>query len=79
MPDLEDARPTEDVLFTAPCGPVTGLDLMYGLRWMLPTHPYMAHHTGFTQATLTKALSDAGFKAVVQRMEHFNLMAIAVK
>jgi len=79
VPDLEDARPTEDVLFDAPCGPVTGLDLMYGLRWTLPTHPYMAHRTGFTQATLSKALTDTGFKAVVQRMDNFNLMAIAVK
>lgn len=79
VPDLEDVRATNDVLFVAPCGPVAGLDLIYGLRSLLHVMPYMAHRTGFTQATLSMALTDAGFTAVVQRMDNYNLMAIAAK
>lgn len=80
VPDLEDVRPTEDVLLNAPCGPITGLDMIYGLRSLLPIQPHMAHHTGFTSDTLRAALERAGFSSVVvQRMENYNLMAIAAK
>ena len=80
VPDLEDVKATEDVLFVAPCGPITGLDLMYGLRALLPIMPYMAHKTGFTKKTLGNALKEAGFASVVvERKENYNLMAIAAK
>lgn len=61
VPDLEDVRPTEDVLYQAPAGPMTGLDLIYGCRKLIPTMPFMAHHTGFTADTIRAALEDAGF------------------
>lgn len=61
VPDLEDVRATEDVLYLAPAGPMTGLDLIYGCRKLIPTMPYMAHHTGFIAATLAAALKAAGF------------------
>lgn len=80
VPDLEDVKATEDVLFVAPCGPITGLDLLYGLRSLLHVQPYMAHRTGFTAETLRKAFKDAGFGSVeVQRLENYNLMGIAAK
>lgn len=80
VPDLEDVRPTEDVLYVSPCGPITGLDLMYGLRSALKERPFMAHRTGFTAQTLEKAFVEAGFSQVhVKRMECFNLLCIAVK
>jgi len=80
VPDLEDVKATEDVLFDAPCGPITGLDLIYGYRKALPTQPYMAHRTGFTRDTLEIALKDAGFATVVvQRQPYHNLLAIAAK
>jgi ubiquinone/menaquinone biosynthesis C-methylase UbiE len=80
VPDLQEVKATEDVLFTAPCGPITGLDLMYGLRRLLPTMPYMAHRTGFVQDTLSAAFKAAGFSRVVtQRLENYNLMAAAIK
>jgi SAM-dependent methyltransferase len=80
VPDLEDVKATEDVLFVAPCGPITGLDLLYGLRSLLEVMPYMAHRTGFTSETLRKAFTDAGFGSVeVQRLDNYNLMAIAAK
>lgn len=80
VPDLEDVAATEDVLFTAPCGEVTGLDLLYGLRKLLPVMPHMAHRTGFVAGTIAAALHAAKFANVsVQRLENYNLMAIAVK
>ena len=80
VPDLEDVRPTEDVILNAPCGPITGLDMIYGLRSALANQPHMAHRTGFTSDTLRAALERAGFSGVlVQRMNHYNLMAVASK
>lgn len=80
VPDLEDVRPTEDVILDAPCGPITGLDMIYGLRSALANQPHMAHRTGFTSATLRAALDRVGFQnVVVQRMNHYNLMAVASK
>lgn len=80
VPDLEDVRPTEEVLLDAPCGPITGLDMIYGLRSLLPHQPHMAHHTGFTSVTLQSALEAAGFsKVTTQRLSHYNLLAVAIK
>lgn len=80
VPDLEDVRPTEDVLFTAPAGPITGLDLIYGFRSKLEEMPFMSHRTGFTLATMTHALKAAGFSTVdVKRLDCFNLMAVGIK
>lgn len=61
VPDLEGLSPTDEVLYEAPCGPVCAADLFYGYRPLLKAHPFMAHHTGFTQATLRAALERAGF------------------
>jgi len=80
VPDLEDVRATDEVLFVAPCGPITGLDLIYGHRAALPESLHMAHHCGFTRATLEAVLLNAGFARVnVTRGECFNLIAAAVK
>ena len=80
VPDLEDVKATEEVLFEAPCGPITGLDLIYGHRKALPEWPHMAHRTGFTRNTLEQAFREAGFgQVVVQRMPAYNLLAIAAK
>ena len=80
VPDLEDVRATDDVLFDAPAGPITGLDLIYGYRKMLKDKPYMAHRTGFTSATLHKAFTDAGFvKAAVTRLSDYAMMGVGVK
>jgi hypothetical protein len=80
VPDLEDVSATEKVLIDAPAGPITGLDLIYGLRKMLKDKPYMAHHTGFTQDTLRQALNDAGFSKVkVNRLPDYAMFGAAVK
>lgn len=79
VPDLEDVRATDEVLYVSPAGPVTGLDMIYGMRSLIPTMPYMAHHTGFVSATLQAALRDAGFKPTVKRLDCYNLMGIGIK
>lgn len=80
VPDLEDARPTPDVLFVSPSGPISGLDLFYGYHRAIPDAPHMAHHCGFTQATLRSALESAGFGRVeVVRLPDYNLMGLAIK
>lgn len=78
VPDLEGVEATEEVLFDAPCGPISGLDLMYGLRALLPSMPHMAHRTGFVAKTLESALRAAGFsKTETKRLPNYNLMAVA--
>lgn len=80
VPDLEDARPTEDVLFVSPAGPITGLDLFYGFRSALEAQPYMAHRTGFVRDTLMEAFDSAGFSAAkVERQSNYNLVGVARK
>ena len=80
VPDLEDIRPTEDVLYMSPAGPITGLDLIYGAHYLLKQQPYMAHQCGFVAATLEGALRTAGFSDVkTQRLSQYNLMAVATK
>lgn len=80
VPDLEDVRPTDDVLYVCPAGPVCGLDLFYGMRPLLAARPHMAHRTGFVRDTLAAALRAAGFSEVLtRRVPDFNLLAIASK
>lgn len=81
VPDLEDVRPTEEVLYSMPCGGmVCGLDLIYGLRWTIEQSVHMAHHCGFTAVTLQKVMEQAGFSQVVtKRMAVWNLLGVGVK
>lgn len=80
VPDLEGIHATDDVVYIAPCGPITGLDMIYGYSRELQRMPYMAHHTGFTSKTLAKHLEAAGFVDVVtRRLMYQNLLAIARK
>ena len=79
VPDLEGVSPTDEVLFTAPAGPITGLDMIFGYGPRTKSEPLMAHRTGFISYTLDKALSRAGFNAVVRRLPDYNLLAVAVK
>lgn len=80
VPDLQDVQATDDVLFESPAGAISGLDLMYGFRPALKDHPYMAHRTGFVQATLEAAIKDAGFsRVVVNRLANYDMMGVGVK
>lgn len=80
VPDLEDIRPTEDVVYQSEAGPITGLDMFYGLRSVLADMPHMAHQTGFVKATLEAAFERAGFDAhIVTRSADLNLTGVARK
>ena len=80
VPDLEDVRPTDEVILQSPAGPITGLDMIYGFRKALAEHPHMAHKTGFVESTLRNAFQDAGFTQVhIQRLGNYNLLGIGVK
>ena len=80
VPDLEDVRPTEEIILESPAGPISGLDMIYGYRKALKEHPYMAHNTGFIEETLNKAFVDAGFvKVLTKRLGNYNLMAVGLK
>lgn len=77
VPDLEEAKPTEDVVYDSPAGPVTGLDLFYGMKRLVEINPLMGHHTGFIAATLGQAMRDAGFVSVETRRIHkYTLLAV---
>lgn len=75
VPDLEGISATEDVVYESPCGPITGLDMIYGKISYLAEAPYMAHHTGFVSETLARTLEEAGFQGVTAiRIPEHNLM-----
>ena len=78
VPDLEDIKPTLDVVYDSPAGPVTGLDMYYGKADMVEANPYMAHKTGFTSDTLTKAMIDAGFDVKHCVRSQHSLIAVGI-
>ncbi len=78
VPDLEGAEATEEVLYVSPAGPITGLDLMYGMRAMIEDNPYMAHHCGFVSKTLADSLNIFG-EVHTKRMMFNNLMGVGIK
>ena len=80
VPDVEDVTADDKVLYESLAGPITGLDLYYGLNSHVEQNPYYAHHTAFIKSTLEKALIDAGFSTVsVTRVSDHNLMGVAIK
>lgn len=81
VPDLDGVSPTDEVLFDVPgTGGITGRDLIYGYGPALECMPYMAHHTGFVQQTLSEAIEAAGFsRAAVRRVSPYNLLGVGVK
>jgi SAM-dependent methyltransferase len=67
-PDLQNVARTiasgrlEDTLYRSGSGPISALDVVYGLRSdVAGGREYMAHRTGFTRGTLARKLGAAGF------------------
>ena len=81
VPDLEDVEATQDVILNAPCGPISGLDMIYGYsKAMREGNLFMAHKCGFVAKTLEQAFDGLGFSKVeAKRLVNYNLMAVAVK
>lgn len=71
-----------DVAYVSPAGPITPLDILYGLRLALAQgNHYMAHKCGFTLNVLLGTLQGQGFHSVVgkKRPAAFDLWAVASK
>lgn len=80
VPDTEGVEPTEDVLYVSPAGPVTGLDIIHGMRSAIEASPAMAHRNGFVEASLIEAMTAAGFARVeTRRLGCFNLLGLGVR
>lgn len=78
VPDLEDVKVSDDVLYMNDAYGVTAMDMFYGTA--SPDNPWMAHHSGFTQKLLTGAMVDAGYVGVlVQRITNYQLLAVGSK
>lgn len=65
VPNIENVKPTKDVLYESAAGPVCGMDVLYGMASLIEQCPYMAHKTGFTEQLLIDELKEAGFVDVV--------------
>ncbi|WP_428376904.1 class I SAM-dependent methyltransferase [Lichenicoccus sp.] len=85
LPDLQEvarlvaAEGLEATAYLSALGPIRPLDILFGYRGALANgNLFMAHHTGFTSASLMSALGEAGFAATtVQRVpSSFSLWAI---
>ncbi len=79
VPNMKGIKPTEEVVYESPSGPITGIDMYYGKVDLIESMPYMAHHIGFVKATLEKSLLDAGFSSCeVKEDDSYNLIAVGV-
>ena len=70
------------VAYTSPAGPITPLDMVFGLQKALAKGDmHMAHRCGFTQKVLVATLKACGFAAVasIRRPHVFDLWALASK
>lgn len=76
VPDLQDVQATEDVI---PEVGMCGLHLIYGDPARLEEFPFMAHHSGFVEATLRRVLEDAGFAVTTKRLACHQLLGIGIK
>lgn len=80
VPDIEDIKPTDEVLYESSVGPITGVDVLFGYQKVIKDKPYMAHKCGFTRDFLDEVFQKAGFSAsVVRRVGNYNLLAVGVK
>ena len=86
VPDLQAAAKmiAEDrmfeVAYQSPAGPITPFDIVYSYRGFVGRdRHYMAHHSGFTLATLVQAFKDAGFCGVIGIRGNFDLWVLATE
>ncbi len=80
VPDLEDIKPTDDVIYESAAGPITGHDMYFGFAPYVADNPHMAHQSGFTEKRLTKVMEKSGFsKVIVKRAWYLQLLAVGVK
>ena len=71
----------DDVLVESPAGPVTYLDIMYGLGMEIEKsgNSFFAHKTGFTEKSLPAMLVKHGFPHVFSGTGNLEVVAFAFK
>ena len=80
LPDLEDVKPTDDVILQAPSGDITGNDMYYGHHEFIKTNPFMVHLSQFTELKLLDSFNKAGFdNCYTKRLTDFNLLGIGIR
>jgi SAM-dependent methyltransferase len=88
LPDLQQVAlliandKLDEPAYVSPAGPISPLDMVYGLRPALARGvTFMAHRCGFTAKTLMKSLEDARFAHVIvhRYRPSFELWALAFK
>jgi hypothetical protein len=68
----------EDAAYTSNAGPITPLDMLFGLRNAIARgQVHMAHKTGFINTTLERHLRQAGFAHVTIYHVNWDLLALA--
>jgi len=70
----------EDTAYQSPAGPITALDMLFGLSTSIARgNLFMAHNTGFTADRMGRVLIETDFAEVlVKRGAHFDLWALAL-
>jgi SAM-dependent methyltransferase len=77
---VRDCRDIDETWYSSSGGPISFHDVIYGWgKAVAQGNLYYAHKTGFSDKTLTKALSSAGFRHVMTAREQGNLHAYAFK
>jgi SAM-dependent methyltransferase len=70
----------EETLYVSPAGPISAIDILYGLRSAIAEGNYfMAHRTAFTCESLSQKLKQAGFSKVDAYSENLNIWAVGHK
>ena len=70
----------EEPLYISPAGPVTALDILYGLQTAIANgNHFMAHRTAFTAETLHQKLEQTGFRKLEVHKKNLNLWATGYK
>jgi SAM-dependent methyltransferase len=78
---IDQGMDVNDVLYQAPSGPITVLDVLYGYDAEIERsgQDFYAHKTGFTRKSLLDALREAGFSKTYSRVDNFEIDALAFK
>lgn len=80
VPDLEGIQANDEPVYESYSGWITGLDMIYGKASFIEDNIYMAHHTGFTAATLAERYKEAGFIEVsVKKVDCRSIMCVGKK
>lgn len=76
---IERRLDLEDTLYTSPAGPISVLDVIYGLGRQIEESgvDFYAHKTGFSNRTLTGVLRQAGFPHSFSALGNLEINALA--